>query len=171
MHRLIRPMLSLLVALVLVGGISLHTGAQDKDPFAGTVIESLGSVSPSILPDHTMNLVKVTMDPGATIAFHHHPGPVVIAVQSGEFTTSFEVATGVLNRAATKDAEAKTEPLQSGVKYVLKPGDSIAYDADAMGHYMANEGTEPLVLLATVLWVTDEDGFIFEDASTPVAGS
>ena len=167
MHRWTRLAFALLVAFLVVVGASLRTNAQDKDPFAGTIIESLGSISPSILPDHTMNLVKLTMEPGASIAFHHHPGPVVISVQSGEFTTSFETATGVLNHPSTKDAKATTEPLKSGVTYVLKPGDSIAYDADAMGHYMANEGSEPLVIVATVLWTTDEDGFIFEDSATP----
>jgi hypothetical protein len=163
-----RILLVVAAIAIMLGAGTFCASAQDPDPFAGTTIESLGSMSPSMLPDHTLNLVKLTMEPGASIAMHHHPGPVVISVVSGEFTTSLKVASGVISRAATDTAEASTEPIVANTRYVLRAGDSMAYDADGMGHYMANEGSEPLVLMATVLWTTDADGFVFESADEAV---
>jgi len=138
------------------------THAQEADPFAGATIQSLGAIAPMKSPDNTMNLVRLTMEPGASIPAHHHPGPVVIEVESGQFTTGLLKASGVINRAARNGKEASTEPIKPGVEYVLEPGDSMVYDEDGTGHTMANRGTEPLVLLASVLWTTEQDGFIFE---------
>ena len=169
MPRISRFAVVIAMVAIVIGSATFRVHAQDPDPFAGSAIQSLGSVSPSIMADHTLNLVQLTMQPGASIAMHHHPGPVVISVQSGEFTTSFQVGSVVLTRAANDATPAASEKIVAGTKYVLKPGDSIAYDADAMGHYMANEGSEPLVLLAAVFWTTDADGFMFEDAATPTS--
>jgi hypothetical protein len=165
MRRKQWTILPIALVLTLLAVTMTVTVAQDTDPFEGTTIESLGAISPMKLSDNTLNLVRLTMDPGASIAAHHHPGPVVIEVESGEFTTGLLEAAGVINRAARDGQEATAEPIESGVEYVLLPGDSMVYDEDGTGHTMANNGTEPLVLLATVLWTTDSDGFIFEDGA------
>lgn len=148
-----------LIALPLVA-----VRAQD-DPFAGVTVEGLGAVEPAVAPGQTLELVKLTFEPGASLDMHHHPGPVIISVVSGEFTTSFAQSTASINRAGSTEPET----VNSGEEYILSAGDTVAYDADTTGHVMQNNGAEPLVLMASVLFETGQPGFIFEEG-TPTAG-
>lgn len=159
--------LLLLSALFVFGLVALPTfvtSAQD-DPFTGVTVTGLGAVEPAVAPGQTLELVQLTFEPGASLAMHHHPGPVIISVVSGKFTTSFAQSTATITRAGVSEPEA----VESGEEYVLNPGDTVAYDADTTGHVMTNNGTEPLVLMASVLFETGQPGFIFEEG-TPTAG-
>ncbi|HET9659895.1 MAG TPA: hypothetical protein VFP05_06160 [Thermomicrobiales bacterium] len=160
----------LFIAAVLLMGLlavpALHVDAQDN-PLAGVTVEGLGAVQPAVAPGQTLQLLKLTLEPGTTISMHHHPGPVIISVASGVFTTSFAQSTAVITRAGAA-AEATPEPMGSGVEYTLNPGDTISYDASSTGHVMKNEGSEPLVLFASVLFEDGQPGFIFEEG-TPVS--
>jgi len=149
-------------ALVAISTITVR--AQD-DPFAGVTVEGLGAVEPAVAPGQTLELVKLTFEPGASLATHHHPGPVIISVVSGEFTTSFAQSSATITRAGSTEPEM----VESGEAYVLAAGDTVAYDADTTGHVMMNNGAEPLVLMASVLFETGQPGFIFEEG-TPTAG-
>jgi quercetin dioxygenase-like cupin family protein len=159
------------VALLLLLGLLAHpttgttsaTMAVAPDPLAGITVEPMGTVQPAAAPGQTLQMLKLTMEPNSTIDLHHHPGAVVISVVSGQFTTSFADSSAMLSRADLAD----TEPVESGTDYVLNPGDTVAYDASTTGHVMKNEGTEPLVLIASVLFEDGQPGFIFEDA-TPI---
>lgn len=152
------------LSVVLMMGLltlqTLHTSAQD-DPFTGVTVEGLGAVEPAVAPGETLELVKLTFEPGASLAMHHHPGPVIITVVSGEFTTSFAQSSATITRAGSTEKEV----VDSGEMYVLEPGDTVAYDADTMGHVMQNNGEEPLVLMASVLFETGQPGFIFEEGT------
>lgn len=160
------PRFFLLGALLLMGLLTvpvLGARAQD-DPLAGVKVEGLGAVQPAVAPGETLQLIRLTLDPGVTIAMHHHPGPVIISVESGVFTTSFEQSTAVITRAGA-GADATPEAVDSGEEYTLNPGDTVAYDANTMGHVMQNQGTEPLVLIASVLFEDGQPGFIFEEGT------
>jgi hypothetical protein len=149
-------------ALVAIPMVTVR--AQD-DPFAGVTVEGLGAVEPAVAPGQALELVKLTFEPGASLAMHHHPGPVIISVVSGEFTTSFAQSTATIKRAGSTEPEA----VESGEEYVLAAGDTVAYDADTTGHVMMNNGGEPLVLMASLLFETGQPGFIFEEG-TPATG-
>jgi quercetin dioxygenase-like cupin family protein len=157
----------LLIAAVLLMGLltmpALGANAQ-ADPLAGVTVEGLGAVQPSVAPGETLQLLRLTLDPGVTISMHHHPGPVIISVISGQFTTSFAQSSAVVTRAGAS-ADATPEPVDAGEDYVLNPGDTVSYDANTMGHIMKNEGTEPLVLIASVLFEDGQPGFIFEEGT------
>ena len=56
----------------------------------------------------------------------------------------------------------EAEAVEAGEEYVMNPGDTVAYDASTTGHVMKNAGTEPLVLIASVLFEDGQPGFIFE---------
>jgi quercetin dioxygenase-like cupin family protein len=158
--------LLILSALLLLGLTilpTLNASAQD-DPFAGVTVVGLGAVEPAVAPGQTLELVQLTFEPGASLAMHHHPGPVIISVVSGEFTTSFAQSTATITRAGATEPEV----VESGEDYVLTAGDTVAYDADTTGHVMMNNGSEPLVLMASVLFETGQPGFIFEEG-TPTA--
>jgi hypothetical protein len=149
-------------ALVAIPMIAVR--AQD-DPFAGVTVEGLGAVQPAVAPGQNLELVKLTFEPDASLAMHHHPGPVIISVVSGEFTTSFAQSTATIKRAGSTEPET----VESGVEYVLAAGDTVAYDADTTGHVMKNDGADPLVLMASVLFEAGQPGFIFEEG-TPATG-
>jgi quercetin dioxygenase-like cupin family protein len=142
---------------------ALPVSAQ-ADPLAGVAVVGLGAVEPEVAPGQTLQLLQLTLDPDVTIAMHHHPGPVIITVASGQFTTSFAESSAVITRANAA-VDATPAPVESGEEYVLNPGDTVAYDANTTGHVMKNAGTEPLVLIASVLFETTQPGFIFEEGT------
>jgi quercetin dioxygenase-like cupin family protein len=167
------PRLLTIAAVLVLGLLTLSsvvsTSAHDMatmqeatpDPLAGVTVEALGVVQPASAPGQALQLLKLTLAPGTTIAMHHHPGPVIITVVSGQFTTSFAQSSAMITRAGSTESEA----VDSGESYVLDPGDTVAYDANTTGHVMQNAGTEPLVLEAAVLFEDGQPGFIFEDAT------
>lgn len=155
------PLIALVV--LMLTALPVLTRAQD-DPFAGVTVEGLGAVEPAVAPGQTLELVKLTFEPGASLTTHHHPGPVIISVVSGEFTTSFAQSSAVITRAGSTEPET----VDSGEDYVLTAGDTVAYDANTTGHVMQNKGAEPLLLMASVLFETGQPGFIFEEG-TPTA--
>lgn len=153
-----------LLALPTVLGTSAHDMAEMEatpDPLAGVTVAAMGTVQPASAPGQTLQLLQLTLEPGTTIAMHHHPGPVIITVVSGQFTTSFAESSATLTRAGASEGEA----VDSGEAYVMDPGDTVAYDANTTGHVMQNAGTEPLVLMAAVLFEDGQPGFIFEEAT------
>ena len=170
------PRLLAVAAALLLGMLTLSTTfgasahdmaamqATPADPLAGVTIEAMGAVQPAAAPGYTLQMLKLTLAPGTTIAMHHHPGPVIISVASGQFTTSFAESSAVITRAGAA-ADATPEPVDSGEEYVLNPGDTVSYDANTMGHVMKNAGTEPLVLIASVLFEDGQPGFIFEEGT------
>lgn len=162
-----KPSRFLVIAAVLMMGLlalpALRTSAQ-ADPLAGVKVEALGAVQPAVAPGQTLNLLRLTLDPGVTISMHHHPGPVIISVESGTFITSFAESTAVITRAGAA-ADATPEPVDSGEEYTLNAGDTVAYDANTMGHVMKNGGTDPLVLIASALFEDGQPGFIFEEGT------
>lgn len=163
--RLLTVAAALLLGLLTLS-IALPAAAHTvqeatPDPFAGVTVQGLGAVEPAVAPGQTLELVQLTFEPGAQLAMHHHPGPVIITVVSGEFTTSFAESTATITRAGSTEPEA----VDSGEEYILQAGDTVAYDADTTGHVMKNNGTEPLVLMASVLFETGQPGFIFEDTA------
>lgn len=151
MNRLIRTF-----ALAFAVAMPLAASA-DTDPFAGVTIEALGS-SETTLPDgRVLVFLRITMDPGASIPAHSHPGDVVVVVDGGAFTTEFTQGRGTLARYG-QDAQA----IVPGTAHVLTPGDSLAYGG-ASAHTMVNAGDEPVVLLVAALLDPSQDGFLFHD--------
>ncbi|HZJ08955.1 MAG TPA: hypothetical protein VFD39_04620 [Trueperaceae bacterium] len=148
-----------LATLLLIAGATL---AQDSDPLAGTTIEALGSYTPSAAPDRALVFLRITMEPGTEIPTHHHPGAVVVVVESGVFGTRLVEGDGTITRFAGEGGEATTEQVTAGDEATLEAGDSFAYEG-AM-HTMANPGDEPLVLLVSALLDPEQPGFIFQNA-------
>ena len=131
------------------------------DPMAGVTTEALGSLPSAGAPGYTLVFLRITMQPGATIPAHSHPGDVVVVVQSGRFGTSFVRGQGTVTRATSGGAAPATETLRAGDSAVLLPGDSLAYGGSA-GHTMSNAGDTPLVLLVSALLANGQPGFMFD---------
>jgi quercetin dioxygenase-like cupin family protein len=133
------------------------TFAQD-DPFAGTTTETLGSTIPDTAEGQALVFLRITMEPGARIDAHNHPGSVILVVDSGTFGTEFTQGEGQITRSGEENAQT----VRSGTEQILEAGDSIAYGGNA-AHTMVNAGDEPLVLLVSALLDPDQPGFLFND--------
>jgi mannose-6-phosphate isomerase-like protein (cupin superfamily) len=131
------------------------------DPMAGVTTEALGSLPSAGAPGYTLVFLRITMQPGANIPAHSHPGDVAVVVQSGRFGTSFVRGQGTITRATTGMAAPAAETLKAGDSAVLLPGDSLTYSGSA-GHNMSNAGDTPLVLLVSALLATGQSGFMFD---------
>jgi quercetin dioxygenase-like cupin family protein len=122
---------------------------------AGTTVEALGSFAPSAASDKALVLLRITMEPGASIPFHQHPGAVVVTVASGTFGTEFQEGEGTLTRA-----DGTSETVSAGASATMQAGDSLAYEGAL--HTMANEGDETLILVVAALLDPNQPGFMFE---------
>src|SRR3954463_9620664 len=105
MRRNIRG-LALLALFALFIGAPALARAQDAtptpDPFAGVTIETLGSGMPTNSEGNALVLLRITMQPGALIPIHHHPGQVILYVESGQFGTTFGDGDAMITRAVTE---------------------------------------------------------------------
>ncbi len=151
----------LTLPLFLAG--TLQAGAQgdehEHDPFEGVTIEALGGGEPENTPGQALALLRITMEPDASIDAHGHPGAVTLHVESGVFGTEFVEGSGVITRATDAGTPAPIEEATTGQELILDPGDSLFYQ-DAR-HTMANSGDKPLVLLVSALLDSEEPGFVF----------
>jgi quercetin dioxygenase-like cupin family protein len=158
------------MALVTLMGsaITVRADAQDDaDPLAGTTVEALGGGPSGLAAEHNLVLLRITMEPGASIPGHSHPGEVVLFVESGTFGTTFVDGTGAITRATTAGTPATTESVTTGTENILEAGDSLAYSEEA-AHTMVNAGDDTLVLLVSALLAPDQPGFLFiEGTPTP----
>lgn len=119
---------------VLASVIAFGTGpavAQENPPPKQIEIPCASNVSSQLLGatpvgDGSQTLVqaRVIFAPGGTIGTHTHPGTLVVTVESGilGFTPIGDGEMSV-NRVATADTEATTEPLPLGVETAVNPGD------------------------------------------------
>src|SRR5215213_9003356 len=120
MRRLSGPLV--LVAVVLVGLTTggLRTAAQDASPMAGMTDIPAGSVglTPHVLArvepaaaGQELQLVRVDVAPGATVAPHTHPGTIALGLESGSFNFGIVKGTATVTRAATAATPEAAEQL------------------------------------------------------------
>jgi quercetin dioxygenase-like cupin family protein len=144
------------VALVALGFVTARTAAQDGTPAAapagavGVTIEVRGSGTPDAAADHQLGLRRLTFAPGATIATHHHPGALVLTVESGALGYTLQEGDVTLVRAATNGTPGPTEQLEPGVEVILNPGDALFEQAVVHSARNASDG-ETIVWLASLI--------------------
>ncbi len=125
---------------------------------AGAVVKDILStdVDPPGAPGSTLTLIRYTIPPGAKLAPHTHPGVQMASIQSG--TLSYTVVSGT---ATVKRADGSIEQLAGPTSTKLDKGDSVI-ELDGMVHFGADDTTEPVIILATLL---TQDG---KDLAVPV---
>lgn len=155
MIRFDKFLLPALLAVLLTLSIGSSLAQDAADPLAGTTPEMLGSISPSAAAGQTLLFMRITMEPGASIPAHGHPGAVVLVVQSGLFGTEFVEGEGQIVRFGSEGGEA----ISVGSETTLSAGDSLSYENAV--HTMRNDGPEPLVLLVSGLLDSEQPGFLF----------
>ncbi|MGB3328682.1 MAG: SH3 domain-containing protein [Thermomicrobiales bacterium] len=92
----------------------------------------------------TVRLLQITLQPGASVPMHTHPGPELDRVVSGTLTAKSK-GTAVVHRSpdATPEDLADTSAILEKDQWILFPA--------TVGMNLANEGQEPLVLLSAVV--------------------
>ena len=155
MIRCAKFLIPALLTVLLTLSISSSFAQDAADPLAGTTPEMLGSISPSAADGQTLVFMRITMEPGASIPPHSHPGAVVLVVQSGLFGTEFVEGEGQIVRFGQEG----NETLVAGSETTMSAGDSLSYEGAV--HTMRNDGPEPLVLLVSGLLDPAQPGFLF----------
>lgn len=178
MKSIIRPVIGLAFILAIgLASMSASTAVAQENPppkpidlpcVTNVAVQVLGSTP---VNDGEQNLmsVRVIFGPGGSIAAHTHPGTMVITVESGSLGfTLLSEGEMTLNRAATADAEASTEPMRQGEEVVINPGDGTV--ETGMIHTARNLSGEPTtVLLAAMIDAGQPLTICADESSTPVA--
>ncbi len=120
-------------------------------------VEPIGFGAPISTPGHGLTLYRFSVPPGGVVAPHRHPGATILAIESGEL--GYTLFRG---NAAVQRTETGGEDLTPGGETILRPGDSLFYDADA-AHTARNPGTIPVLVLSVTLLATDQPATIPTD--------
>jgi quercetin dioxygenase-like cupin family protein/uncharacterized protein YgiM (DUF1202 family) len=92
----------------------------------------------------TVRLLRITLQPGASVPMHMHPGPEFDRVESGTLTVASQ-GTALVHRAADGDAEdlADDTTTLEADQWVLFPA--------GVGMNLSNEGDQPVNILSAVI--------------------
>ena len=147
------------VVLVALSGFAImttRTAAQESTPVAapagavGVTIEARGSGTPDAAPEHQLGLRRVVFAPGGVIHTHHHPGALVLTVESGALGYTVQEGNVSVVRAATNGTPGPTEQLTPGVEVILNPGDALFEQSVVHSARNASDG-ETVVWVASVI--------------------
>ena len=153
---------------VLAVGRSLSTRAQEATPAAAAVgvkTDILGSGQPDAAPGQALAGRRNTYEPGGFTPTHHHPGALVVHIESGELTYTVTEGTVQVQRAATAGTPGPTEELGPGQETVLGAGDWLF--EQGVVHSVRNDGSGPTVVLVTALTAADQPFTVFHEMGTP----
>lgn len=151
--------LTLLAGTLLGAGRALPIGAQGATPTAapgavGVAFQVLGRGLPKGSPGQALSLLRVTLQPGGTVATHTHPGQTVLYVDSGTFGYTLYQGEVQLTRAAVAGTPGPTEQLTPGTEAILHPGDWLF--EQGVVHSARNAGDTPAVVLIAALTAADK---------------
>jgi len=124
----------------------------------------LASGIPDAAPSDRLELVRYVIQPGTTLAAHHHPGMQLALIESG--TLTYTVIDGEVTVHA---ADGITRTIGPGETGTIQAGEWIAED-ESIHHFGKNAGSVPVVILASSLLAADEPPAI-QDPSAPPAVS
>jgi quercetin dioxygenase-like cupin family protein len=148
--------LRLLVALGLAGAFALGTllpGAFGQTKAAPTAIRNALAQTDHVqgAPHRTMVLSRVTVEPGAKLALHHHLGTQVARIQSGVLTYTGRRGSVVVRRGESDQQPETVRAIKPGQTAAIAAGQWIVEQPSDI-HQAANNGSAPVVIyLATLL--------------------
>lgn len=151
---LLRP--RFLVVSALAGAFALGAvlpGAFGQSKAApGAVRNALAQTSKvQGAPDRTLVLSRVTVEPGATLALHHHLGTQVSHVQSGTLTYTVRGDSVVVRNGEADQRPVAVRTIKAGQTGKVRAGQWLVEQPSDI-HEAANRGSTPVVIyLATLL--------------------
>ncbi len=114
------------------------------------VRDVLASGRPSAAPEDSLELVRYTIQPGTTLAPHHHPAMQLALVESG--TLSYTV---IARTVAVHAADGLTRSIGPGETGTIYSREWIVED-ETIAHFGKNAGSDPVVILVASLLAADE---------------
>ncbi len=158
--------MALLGLIAFVGIVTPFAGAQQASPpptTDGVSGGGLGSGMPDVAPGHLLSLRRGVFEPNGYVSLHHHPGALVLWIESGELIYAVSSGAAQLTRATTEGTPAATEQLGPGTQTTLRPGDAVF--EQSVVHVSRNDGSEPVVLWIAALAAADQPLTVFESAT------
>lgn len=148
-----RSHLALALALLFMFGLgALLPGAFAQKAEAPVVRNALAqTTNVRGAPNRTMVLSRVKVEPGATLALHHHRGTQISRVVAGVLTYTVERGSAVIREGDAEKQPRLVRKLEAGETARIKPGQWLVEQPSDV-HRAANRGTDPVVIfLATLL--------------------
>jgi mannose-6-phosphate isomerase-like protein (cupin superfamily) len=145
-----------LVALALVVAFALGVvlpgafGQSKTAPFA--VRNALAQTSHvQGAPNRTMVLSRVTVDPGAKLALHHHLGTQVAHIETGTLTYTVRRGSAIVRSGESDQSPRVVRTIKAGQTAGIRSGQWIVEQPSDI-HEAANFGNSPVVIyIATLL--------------------
>ncbi len=154
------PVVAFAIGAALLGGGIGNEGpvtagdAATPAPYgAGITSEVYANVTPIPVGGPSLALALVTVNPGAPIATHRHPGTQIGTVAAGELTYTVETDRVELRRAGTP-ADAPPTFVEAGETVVLATGDTVI-EPPASWHHAVNNGDVPVEIWVATLFPAD----------------
>jgi mannose-6-phosphate isomerase-like protein (cupin superfamily) len=126
----------------------------------------LARIAPAAAPGQELQLVRVEVAPGATVAPHTHPGTIALCLESGAPVFGVAEGTVTMTRAATSATPAAAETLTAGAEIALRPGDCLTFEATDTVHTLRNPGG-PAVIWQAHLYALGQPATTFVGTPTP----
>lgn len=154
-----RRLLLALIAMAVVSQLGLaSTVAQEASPTPAPSSnrDILLQATIAELPTAEVNLelIRITLAPGAASPPHTHPGPEFGIIESGTLTVLVEAPALLLPAAGDTTEASATTPV--GEEFTLERGDRIAWPAGTTLTFR-NAGDEPVSLLAITVLPAGEE--------------
>ncbi|MDP9365538.1 MAG: cupin domain-containing protein [Chloroflexota bacterium] len=103
-------------------------------------------------PPAFVRMVRITLQPGAGVPFHVHPGPEFGRIERGTVTVEADGQAVI----AQQDAGGVAEAAPVNEAFDLAPGDQIVYPADTPFTFR-NDGDEPAIVLSLLIVPAGDD--------------
>ena len=139
------------IAALLIATSSVSGEIPSPQPIAGVSGGAIGEGNPSVAADHTLSLRRAVFEPNGYVSMHHHPGALILYVESGELSYKIEEGEVEVVRAGTvgEGTPPPTESYGPGDTLVLGAGDWLF--EEGVIHDARNTGSEPAVVWLSAL--------------------
>lgn len=147
------PLVALAVLCVLAcgAGIGWAVGSAGRAP-EPVVREALAQSSKATgAKGRTLGLSRVTVQPGAVIPLHHHPGTQVAYIDRGTLTYTVETGSVKVMKGPSDDHPKLIRKIDPGTTARIRTGQWIV-EQPGTHHHAANRGTKPVVIYLSTLF-------------------
>lgn len=147
----IRISIALALAAAFALGALLPTALGDSKAAPSAVRNALAQTSRvQGAPGRTMVLSRVVIQPGATLAPHHHLGTQAARIQSGALRYTVMRGSVVVRRGESDRSPRVVGKIEAGQTGTLRAGEWIV-EQPSDAHRAANRGSKPVVVLLASL--------------------
>jgi quercetin dioxygenase-like cupin family protein len=141
------PVLALSAALLGEWVLARQGDAEDSVP--GVAVETLGRTPVGEEGNDELVLLRVTIEPGASLPASDEPRAAVVILEEGRVGVRLEPATG--RAILTLAGGTESAPLPAGAETILAPGDAVSAGEGArLALHNAGDGEAMLLYTAVV---------------------